>query len=617
MFMNVFAILLAEHPDILLDHRDVRIGDVCVGLLSVASDPLPFAEMDKRSVTVLSRKGCQTWGDLAVLTVGEIWEEPSTGRLTVLRILTAAAERNRDVVKQDYEVSTLSPQLDGRTVDSAPASILEVLGDSPSWQFLVWISELSAWAVRDRGAEKVADIIGLPQSLGRVPAELMQQFQELGELPLRYPVDSPTIELPSGLAATFIEEIGERAEAFVARNILLSDRPTLAQLGTEMKISRERVRQLVEKTITRVDQLRQEPRFKPLIWRAVDLADVLGTAASDESELVVSAIERACRGLEDSKWCTTRELLLWLAGPYAADNGWLVRSDSSMSEILATFEDLVDGNWLIPIIEARHVLTDLGVKVDDEQVVNLLSGWKYIGEGWLVSWKGTLADKAEIVMRLVCRPSTVGELDIWIGGGHAYSSLRNVLASDQRFVRLDKFHRFGLREWDLEEYSGIAQEITERIERAGGVASLDSIIEELVDQFGVSENSVRMFANAPAFVREHGFVRLRTTDDAYQVDTRINRVSGLYVDSDERVIFHMDVDRDTLRGSGRSLPEAAATAFGLRPGARGGRVLACHCDDGPIARLCPCGRGFPWPPHRRPNVLQTRSSERDICSLGV
>ena len=73
------------------------------------------------------------------------------------------------------------------------------------------------------------------------------------------------------------------------------------------------------------------------------------------------------------------------------------------------------------------------------------------------------------------------------------------MPNDRRFVRTDRHQRYGLRDWGIEEYSGIFQEICERIERGDGVASVEGIIEEFVRDFGVTENSVRIYLENIAF----------------------------------------------------------------------------------------------------------------------
>jgi hypothetical protein len=85
---------------------------------------------------------------------------------------------------------------------------------------------------------------------------------------------------------------------------------------------------------------------------------------------------------------------------------------------------------------------------------------------------------------------TADEIASRCDDGTTARNLANQMARDDRFVRADKNSRYALTESGTEEYSGIAEEIVERIERGSGAASRSSIIEEFTAQFGVSERSI-------------------------------------------------------------------------------------------------------------------------------
>ncbi|MCQ3806927.1 MAG: hypothetical protein OXB92_07425 [Acidimicrobiaceae bacterium] len=74
-------------------------------------------------------------------------------------------------------------------------------------------------------------------------------------------------------------------------------------------------------------------------------------------------------------------------------------------------------------------------------------------------------------------------------------------------ARADKT-RWGLAEWIDDEYDGISGEIIQRINEDGGAVSLKRLVEELPRLFGVSEASVRAYADAPQFAMRDGYVSL-------------------------------------------------------------------------------------------------------------
>ena len=187
-------------------------------------------------------------------------------------------------------------------------------------------------------------------------------------------------------------------------------------------------------------------------------------------------------------------------------------------------------------------------------------------EGQWLHWGGSLHDKAAVILRVLGRPCDTRELAVELSGDYSEQSIRNALYSSPQIMRVGKT-AVALREWGLEEYSGISDEIAQRIERAGGAADLDCLVTELATTFGVAGSSVRAYAGAPRFVLEAGTVRLRTADEPYKACTRTDAAKGLFLDPG-RGLVHLvvDVDRDTERGSGKTVSQAVATALGIAPG---------------------------------------------------
>ena len=117
----------------------------------------------------------------------------------------------------------------------------------------------------------------------------------------------------------------------------------------------------------------------------------------------------------------------------------------------------------------------------------------------------------------------------------------------------------------MEEYTGIADELKQRIEEQGGSAKISDLARELADAFGVKESSVRVYAEAPMFILEAGTIRLRGADEPYPVARDVARVRGCYV-ADGRASYLLAIDKDIVRGSGSPCPEQLAAALGIVPG---------------------------------------------------
>jgi len=114
-------------------------------------------------------------------------------------------------------------------------------------------------------------------------------------------------------------------------------------------------------------------------------------------------------------------------------------------------------------------------------------------------------------------------------------------------------HHYALKEWGLEEYSSIEEEISSAIDNRGGSASIDDLV-AFLSRFGVAENSVRTYANGSSFVRiAPGLIRNRTTDDSLPIPPPIEMAKGCYK-LHQGWALRLTVTRDMLRGSGTPVP---------------------------------------------------------------
>jgi hypothetical protein len=189
---------------------------------------------------------------------------------------------------------------------------------------------------------------------------------------------------------------------------------------------------------------------------------------------------------------------------------------------------------------------------------------KQLGED-LVLWTGTVADKAEVVLSVLGRPATTEEVNDVIGESHNVRSLRNRLLGDPRFLRTDR-SRVGLREWGLEEYSGIVEEIEEELERSGETSlPLPELSEILAARFQVRSTSVLSYASVPRFVIEMDRVRLRRPDEPYIPGRTLWQEPGAFQLDADRCSYRWRVDAELLRGSGRSLPPGVGAWLGVLP----------------------------------------------------
>ena len=158
-----------------------------------------------------------------------------------------------------------------------------------------------------------------------------------------------------------------------------------------------------------------------------------------------------------------------------------------------------------------------------------------------------------------------------MGTDYNPASARHRLVQSEIVIRVTK-HKFGLREWGLDEYTGVSDEIAQEIEACGGVTTLDHLIDVLPSRYEVAEASIRMCAATPRFVlNSRGELRLRReSDPRVRARGSLDRTPRCYRHEGGWVI-RLPVDTDLLRGSGRSCPGAFAAKLGVHAG--GGRAF--------------------------------------------
>src|SRR5829696_911892 len=189
---------------------------------------------------------------------------------------------------------------------------------------------------------------------------------------------------------------------------------------------------------------------------------------------------------------------------------------------------------------------------------------RYRRLGGTVGRWSSVVDKCVSLLALRSSPADAETLVAEIGEGHSITSTRNRLFEDPRVMRISRT-AWALRSWGLEEYTGITDEIAQRINEWGGRAKLTDLVEELVHQFGVSPGSVRVYAEAPMFVLEGGYVRMRRDGDLHAFDVDVAGCRGLFLNGPDRVSFRIVVDSELQRGSGRPCPEPVAAILGVFP----------------------------------------------------
>nr|WP_274608076.1 sigma factor-like helix-turn-helix DNA-binding protein [Bifidobacterium pongonis] len=355
--------------------------------------------------------------------------------------------------------------------------------------------------------------------------------------------------------------LDEREHAIVIQRIMSDHPSTLDELGKEFGITRERVRQ-VEKTL--------RDTLSSLLDGEFHMSERLGAMFEAEGPILrYSTAVRLVPELDitlEPEGLPVLPLIAAVCSPeFSVSDGWLA-SPSIDDAVKLVKTDLPQAADKYGVVDLTPSASHASSEQRERENRNFADWLSYSG---IIMYKDHAIigraqnDRAVAVLSIEGHPLTTDEIAERIGAGNA-RSMRNRLADDERIMRVD-VSSWGLRDWNLEEYSGIRQEIRERIERNGGSVKLDDLMDELCSQFSISSKSVMTYAASLPFASSNGVVTLAGAErfdvpDADPYGTpRLFRIDGGWA-------LRTTVNAEHARGSGSILPLAVAHILGMRFG---------------------------------------------------
>jgi hypothetical protein len=368
-----------------------------------------------------------------------------------------------------------------------------------------------------------------------------------------------------------------------------AQRATLDELAQRFSVTRERIRQIERDLRDHVLTWMNSPQAAPLTAHLSWLGTRLGSAVpADDLAAAVPWHRTELTTLAIPAWRFVRTLLTG----YEQVDGWLVAGGADdLRE--KTRQLFADGPR--PLEEAVTMVTRLGVREDVAERWLASVPHLRVLEGHVVPWPRSLHDKAEAVLGIAGAPLTPEEIQSRIGEDYSLVGVRNHLASDERFIRLDR-NKYGLRSWGGDEYLGIREMIGREIERSGGEASVSTIVDSLTSRYDVSESSIRAYAGGPGFERtQRGWIRIAVPEEAepYQPRRDVSMTRRCFRSRDGRWWHRVDINAEHLRGSGSPLPTGFAAHLGMAPGGQltvsipGGEVMISWHNQPTIGSIRP------------------------------
>jgi hypothetical protein len=390
---------------------------------------------------------------------------------------------------------------------------------------------------------------------GEVPTELSAIVGRLAEFDLHSGLSSRSI---AERIDSLLDAFDPRARLIVEQRIITDGAVTLQTLADQMRVTRERVRQLETRVVAEMMERLSSPDFLPIRWAAQEVRRALGNCFPLDEVVRDGFLERLLgAGYSDLHL----NLLLFLSGPYSRRGSLVACVD--LGDLRASIDAESEDDCLSPVnIDAK--LAEFGIHDRFSSVVIAnVGGYRRIDDAWY-RWLGSLLDKAEVVLAVRGEPMTVDEVARGIDEDVSERSLRNRIHEDDRFKRIDR-SRVGLAFWEADEYVSIAKSIAQVIDEHGGSCELAIVVSELEQRFSVRPSSAEAYARSPMFVVNGGQVRLRRPDELLNVRKTVARSRGCFRFMDRGVTI-FQIDRDGLRGSGRQVSAGFSATLNVPPG---------------------------------------------------
>lgn len=480
----------------------------------------------------------ETWQAIAATTVGEALAWSGVGPTKVRGIIELLAQASRGAVPSVEQLE--------------PASASAASDDVPG------LRVAAAWGLVN-GCGSIVETVAKALDHADDPGVLLW-LSELEGVDLRVLAgDAARIFDPLAVIEEFTETLSDRDRRIIEGRfaVAVERRLTLAALGAEFDVSRERIRQEESRLAGFLEEFLQRPANGALRERVGAIRSEMGilcpaTAGAPE-------LEAADDSLHD-------ELIAYLAGPYALSDGFYRSAEAPEIDelVLGSFELVTDGN----VVEVAALCSELEQRGVAEAhalaVANSCAHIRVIGDE-VLDWRRGVQTRAVSVLEHLGEPATAEHIHSFMADEVALNTLKNGLSENPQVRRVSK-DRFGLAEWGGERYDGVVPSMISAIEDAGTSVELELLAANLADRFGVSDASVRIMAGThPAFVCEGATVRLRRVDEPYEPKGSLSTARECFFVNGTWTL-RMEVDRDVLRGSGRSIPESFADHLGVRPG---------------------------------------------------
>lgn len=509
--------------------------------------------LTNRALNALVREGLTTFGDIQDMEVQALLGMKNVGIGTVESILRVLTE---EALTSPMSPPMTSPGLSTSAPSTGTASGFAVgasmRGASDD------LMQIGRWLAAIGTVD--APLLAPPGTLG-VPPAVLDARQRLSHLTARSILgDTSTAWDPAAVLDRSIAALDER-ELCIVRDRLFADRVvTLEQLGVQLGLTRERVRQIESRARGRLVQFLSTEVVLDLVAQSARLL-IDAVLPLEDLLLRMPALGTTLASVDQPLW----RVLDRLDDSYEIVDGWCAAPSlaSARAATVTRLQELANPYGVVSIDEFGSLNPCLEPEPGRSAARRWLheSGFALHGDFVLTSTQ-SLADRAAALLSITGSPLAAEQLLEQLGLDRSLGSLKNAMSVDERIERVDR-DRWALAEWGMDAYSGLRALVGEELDRNGGRISMDRLIEKITSRYSVRPNSVMAYASAPPFESVGGIVRRRSSPQGHRKTPQETR--RLYRRDDEW-LYRVQVNQEHLRGSGTLAPMAIAGILDLNFG---------------------------------------------------
>ena len=516
--------------------------------------PLVDLAISNRGRNMFARDGFRMTSDLDELSPLDMLGWRNMGAGTLDDIIQALVECAAEAATHGFARETTSPA----SPTTRPLS--ELIRNEPApraAQYTLDLQTLADWAVLLGHADGPVLDGPLPDWAPSTTKEALRRILSLRPEDIE---DATNLraDIAVKLAETFASFDG-RQLSILARRMFADDPVTLDHLGTELGVSRERIRQIESKV---------RGHLLGLIGQEGLLADIAASVRQCIRQVMpleellehFPALGQKVEGVDQPAW----RVLDRIDDGYEIEDGWCLAPSraTARANTQAQLQELADQYGVVRLDAITLVET-----TDPQRRTEVTAAWLascgYIVDGdFVFSRTSSVGDYAAAVLSVGGAPLTSQEIIDRFAYERTPGSLRNAMSIDERFERVDR-DRWALTEWGMDAYAGIRSKIREQIAHNGGRVKLDDLIEFITSRYSVSASSVVAYASAAPFESRDGIVQV--ADAGRGVSKTPERTRRLFRRSDAWA-YRVRITTDHLRGSGSVAPVAIASILDLQYG---------------------------------------------------